>query len=99
MFNDIGLELVQRIFGVVFPLAAIAVIGFFYARKRPTDMAVANRINIDVFIPALIFSVMASSEFGLLDYLPLAAGAACVILGSALVALPFCKWLGVDWRT
>ena len=99
LFNETSLQLVQRIFGVVFPLAAIAAVGFLYARKRPTDMAVANRINIDVFIPALIFSVMASSDFRLLDYVPLGVGATAVILGSALIAWPFCRWLGVVPRT
>ncbi len=99
LFNETSLQLVQRIFGVVFPLAAIAAVGFLYARKRPTDMAVANRINIDVFIPALIFSVMASSDFRLLDYVPLGVGATAVILGSALMAWPFCRWLGVVPRT
>ncbi|MCH8553475.1 MAG: AEC family transporter [Natronospirillum sp.] len=99
LFNETSVQLFQRIFSVVFPLAAIAALGFLYARKRPTDMAVANRINIDVFIPALIFSVMASSDFRLLDYLPLALGAVVVALGSALIAWPFCRWLGVVPRT
>ena len=99
LINDTSLALIQRIFGVVFPLAAIAAVGFLYARKRPTDMAVANRINIDVFIPALIFSVMAASDFRLLDYVPLGLGAVVVVLGSALVAWPFCRWLGVAPKT
>lgn len=99
LINDTSLALIQRIFGVVFPLAAIAAVGFLYARKRPTDMAVANRINIDVFIPALIFSVMASSDFNLLDYVPLSIGAVVVVLGSALIAWPFCRWLGVVPKT
>lgn len=94
-----AVELTARIFSVVFPLVAIVGVGFFYGRKVSTDMSVANRINIDVFIPALIFSVMASKSFELALYMKLALGAALVVLGSGLLVLPVCRWLKVAPKT
>jgi len=91
--------LLERIFQTVFPLVAIVSIGYFYARWRTTDMAIANRINIDVFCPALIFSVMSAKSFDLPAYSVLAAGAAIVVLGSGLILLPACRLLGVQRKT
>lgn len=95
----VGLSLFERIFFTVFPLVAIVGVGFIYARRRPTDMAMANQVNIDVFVPALIFSVMASESFDLLTYSTLALGALVVVLGSGLVLWPLCRWLGVQPKT
>ncbi|MBM6552380.1 AEC family transporter [Marinomonas ostreistagni] len=92
-------SLFQQIFNTVFPLIIIVLIGFFYARARPTDMSVANRINMSVFIPALIFSVMASKEFHIQAYLPLVAAGAFVVLGSGLVAWPIARLLGYEFKT
>lgn len=95
----VGLSLFERIFFTVFPLVAIVGVGFIYARRRPTDMAMANQVNIDVFVPALIFSVMASESFDLPTYSTLALGALVVVLGSGLVLWPLCRWLGVQPKT
>ena len=90
------LPIIERIFATVFPLFAMVMVGFLYARKTDSDMGVANRINIDIFVPALIFSVMASKSFDLLSYLDLMLGTLLMVIGSGLLALPVCKWLGVS---
>jgi|GEM_PF-3071764 len=61
-------ELLSRTFDTVFPLVFVVLVGFVYARWRSTDMTIANRINMDVFVPALIFSVMASGSFHVMQY-------------------------------
>ncbi|MFY0663684.1 MAG: AEC family transporter [Natronospirillum sp.] len=94
-----SLSLLERIFFTVFPLVVIVGIGFFYARRRHTDMAMANQVNIDVFVPALIFSVMASESFDLPTYSTLALGAFLVVLGSGLILWPLCRWIGVHPKT
>lgn len=92
-------SLFQQIFNTVFPLAMIVLIGFFYARVRPTDMSVANRINMSVFIPALIFSVMAAKDFQIQAYQPLILASAAVIIGSGVVAWPIARLLGYEFKT
>lgn len=92
-------NLFYKIFTTVFPLVMIVGIGFFYAKKVSTNMEVANKINIDIFIPALIFSVLSAKSFNLVAFLQLASGALIVVLGSGLILLPFCRFLGVVPKT
>ncbi|MBJ7539772.1 AEC family transporter [Marinomonas transparens] len=91
--------LFSQILNTVFPLASIVLVAFLYARVRPTDMTVANRLNISVFCPALIFSVMASKEFHISQYLDLILAAVVVVLGSGLLVWPLCKLLKIAPKT
>jgi malate permease and related proteins len=91
--------MIERIVGVVFPIFAIVLVGYLYARYRPTDMRVANRVNTEVFIPALIFGALASKSFELEKYYWLAAGAAFVVLGSGLVAWPLARVFKINVAT
>ncbi|WP_438467575.1 AEC family transporter [Marinomonas sp. PE14-40] len=92
-------ELLSRTFDTVFPLVFVVLVGFLYARWRATDMTIANRINMDVFVPALIFSVMASGSFHVMQYKGLILGAAVIVVGSGLLAWPIAKFMGVSTKT
>jgi predicted permease len=92
-------ELLSRTFDTVFPLVFVVLVGFVYARWRSTDMTIANRINMDVFVPALIFSVMASGSFHVMQYKGLILGAAVIVVGSGLLAWPVAKFMGVSTKT
>mgnify|MGYP005990848323 FL=1 len=92
-------ELLSRTFDTVFPLVFIVLIGFAYARWRSTDMTIANRINMDVFVPALIFSVMASGSFHVTQYQGLIVAAAVIVLGSGLIVWPIAKLMGESSKT
>jgi predicted permease len=74
-------------------------VGFLYARRHAPDMGAANRVNLEVFIPALIFHAMSGEEFRLLDYGALALGGALVVLLSGLIAWGVARAMGIDWRT
>ena len=93
------LEVVERIFATLFPMLVIVLAGYLYALKKPTNMAVVNHLNIDVFIPALIFSVLASKSFELAALQDLALASAIVILGSGILLLPLCRLLKVEAKT
>lgn len=88
-----------RIFSIIFPIFAIAAIGYLYGRYKRPDMALANQLNMDIFVPALVFAALSSESFDLGAYQGLALGGALVILGSGLLALPFARLLKVDPRT
>jgi len=88
-----------QILGIVFPIFAIVAVGYGYARRHAPDMAVVNRINLDVFVPALIFSVLADREVDLAGFSDLALGAVAVVIGSGLIAWPLSRWLGYQPRT
>ncbi|HKK05641.1 MAG TPA: AEC family transporter [Gammaproteobacteria bacterium] len=91
--------MILRIFSIVFPVFAIAAIGYFYGRYKRPDMALANQLNMDLFVPALVFGALANKSFDLGEYKWLALAAALVILGSGLLAAPFARLLKVDYRT
>ncbi len=93
------LQLLERIFQTVVPLVAIVGLGYIYARRTHTDMSVANRINMDLFCPALIFSVMSAKSFNLAAHLDLALGAVLIVLGSGLLVWPLCGLLKVHPKT
>jgi predicted permease len=93
------LQLLERIADTVIPLLIIVSLGYFYARRTHTDMSVANRINMDLFTPALIFSVMSAESFDVISHIDLAIGAAVIVLGSGLLVWPLCRLLKVHPKT
>lgn len=88
-----------RIFSIIFPVFAIAFIGYLYGRYKRPDMALANQLNMDLFVPALVFGALASKSFDLEAYRALAGAAALVVLGSGVLVAPLVRWLRVDYRT
>ena len=54
-------------------------------------MVAANRLNIEIFTPALIFSILSSEGFDLVQYADLAIGTAIVVLGTGLVVWPLTR--------
>jgi len=88
-----------RIVAIIFPIFAIVAVGYVYARAKKPDMAFANQLNMDIFVPALVFAALASKDFDLLANWPLALGATAVVLGSGLFAWPVAKLMRVDTRT
>ena len=88
-----------RIVSIIFPLLAIVLAGWFYGRRHKPDMALANQLNMDVFVPALVFAALAGKSFDLLSYQALAVGGIAVVLGSGLLAWPLARLLKVDSKT
>jgi predicted permease len=88
-----------QVFEIVFPIFGIVLLGYFYARRFGPDMASANRLNLEIFTPALIFSVLSSEGFELTRYAELAFAAMLVVLGSGLVVWPVARLLGYAPKT
>ncbi|OMG56896.1 transporter [Azonexus hydrophilus] len=88
-----------RLLAILFPIFGIVAAGYFYARKHKPEMAVANRLNMDVFVPALVFAAMAGKSFDLAAYAPLALGGFIVLAVCGLIAWPLAKVCGVQAKT
>ena len=88
-----------RLVAILFPIFGIVAAGFFYARRHKPEMAVANRLNMDVFVPAVVFSAMASKSFDVAAYAPLALGALLVLTLCGLLAWPVARLCGVQAKT
>jgi predicted permease len=91
--------MVAQIFNIVFPIFAIVMVGYFYGRRHAPDMAAANKLNIEIFVPALIFDVLSSKEFNLAEYDLLAVGGIAVIFCSGLLAWPIARLLNYQFKT
>lgn len=79
-----------RILSIIFPVFAIVGAGWLYARLLQSkggaiDMAFANQLNMDVFVPALVFAALSAKSFDLPSYGNLALGALLLMLASGLV--------------
>ncbi len=88
-----------QLINIVFPIFAIVALGFIYGRRHSPDMAAANKLNIDVFVPALIFDVLTSKNFDVVSYQALALAGTGVIFGSALIAWPVARLLKFEVKT
>lgn len=85
-----------RILSIVFPVFAIVLVGWAYGNRRGVEMAGANQINMDIFIPALVFSALADQSFELAGHQSLALGALLMILGSGLVGWMLANFSGIS---
>lgn len=88
-----------RILEITVPVFGIVLISFLYARWRPLDMTAANRLNLVLFIPALIFHALAERTDGHFELGQAALGAAVIVLGSGLIAWPTARLGGWQPRT
>jgi len=62
-------------------------------------MSVANKMNLDVFIPALLFAILSTKSFDLGNLGLLLIGGAAVVLLSGVLALPVARLYGWDSKT
>lgn len=88
-----------RIIAIIFPIFAIVAVGYAYARMKKPDMAFANQLNMDIFVPALVFAALASKDFDLMANWKLALGGTIIVLGSGLLAWPVAKLMKVPTNT
>jgi predicted permease len=92
-----------RILGIVFPIFAIVAAGWLYARYRHTrggiDMGFANQLNMEIFVPALVFAALTAKSFDLGAYDRLAVGALALLLVSGLIAWGLARVLGEQPKT
>lgn len=88
-----------RILSIVLPVFLIALLGYLYGRYKRPDMSVVNQINMDVFVPALVFYALSRKDFAFAEYSRTALAAAIVVLGSGALAYPVARLLRLQWRT
>ncbi|MBL8433566.1 MAG: AEC family transporter [Zoogloea sp.] len=88
-----------RIVAILFPLFAITSVGFIVGRRLRPDLSQANKLNMDVFVPALIFGALANKSFQIMEYLPLLGATVVAVFGSGLIGWGAARMLGVAPRT
>jgi len=95
----VSLALLERIAGIMVPVLAMVLAGYLYARRHAPDMSEINRINMELFTPALIFSALASRDFSLQDNRWLMLASVLIVLGSGVIAWGVAAALRLPPRT
>jgi predicted permease len=91
--------LMLRIASILFPIFFIVFIAYLYARHRPVDMRIPNQLNMDVFIPALLVTVLSDKSFDIANYQQLSLAWISIILLTGLILLPFMKLFNIQAKT
>lgn len=93
------MDIAVRIIEILVPLFTITAVGYFVGRRMRPDLSQANELNMDVFVPALVFSALASRGFSIEGFVSLGAATLVVVIGSGAVAWLMAKVLRIELRT
>ena len=96
MTNDL---IIDRILRSVIPVLIVVIIGYIYGRWRKPDMSMINKLCMELLVPILIFSVLAGKNVQLAEYVTLAFGVGCVILGCGLITWLLCLLFKIESKT
>lgn len=91
--------LAQRIVEILFPLFALVALGYVVGKRHRPELSGANRLNMDVFTPALVFAALAGQHVDVAAYLPLVLAALVLVLGSGALGWGLARRLQEDPRT
>ena len=89
----------ERILVIILPVLIIVLAGWLYARQTKPDMRAANKLNMDVCVPLLVFTALSAKDFQLATQWKLIPAATLVVLISGLLAWPVARLSGISPRT
>ena len=88
-----------RIVSILFPLFALTALGYLVGRRQRPDLSHANKLNMDVFVPALVFAALANKSFHVAEFVPLLGATLFLVGGCGLAGWALARGLGVAPRT
>ncbi|MCG7873589.1 MAG: AEC family transporter [Candidatus Thiodiazotropha lotti] len=88
----------SQILEVTLPVFGIALLGYLYGRLNGSDMDSANRINMNLFVPALLFYVLSEKIPDSPEWRSIALGTVVIVLGSGLLSWPLARLLNFRSR-
>ena len=93
------MALVTQIISIMLPIVAIVALGTLLGRTSVINMSTANYLNLDVFVPALVFSALSDKTFSLVPHISLALAGLMIVLLAGLIALLIAKVTNYPFRT
>jgi predicted permease len=88
-----------HIFAIVFPLVAVVSVGVWAGRRHQPEMEVANQLNMEYFLPALVLTVLVNGDFHISEFARLGLGTFLLVVGSGLAGLLAARLSGVMPKT
>ena len=83
----------------MFPLVAIVGVGIYIGRRHNPQMESVNNINLNVFVPALVFYSLTEQNFKFEHYAFLALSGLALIMTTALIAFPVSRAIRYQYKT
>ena len=93
------MNIVVQIIGITFPILAIVALGTLLGRYLYLEMETVNRLNLDVFIPALVFSAFSDKSFALTEHLSLAIAGLVIVIVAGIIAFFISIFTNYAFRT
>ncbi|NOJ18673.1 AEC family transporter [Vibrio jasicida] len=87
----------HQVISILFPVFALACAGYLVGRYIKPDFRPINRINMDVFTPALVFSSLVSMPLDI-GQAPLLLAAIIAVIVPGLLMLPIAKLTGLSFK-
>jgi predicted permease len=88
-----------HIFEIVFPLVAVVSVGVLAGRRHQPEMEVANQLNMEYFLPALVLGVLVNGDFHIAQFAALGLGTFVLIAGTGLVGYVAARLSGTSPKT
>ncbi|MGF1757672.1 AEC family transporter [Photobacterium sagamiensis] len=80
----------EKVVGILFPVFAIVLVGYAISKRLKPDFKPINRINMDVFVPALIFSSLVNMKLDT-SQVSLLTAAVCAVIMPGLLMIALCR--------
>ena len=90
---------ITAISAIILPVFLIVLSGYIYAKFELPNMQVINKMILQLFVPALVFSVMSSKDFEIAIYSKLALVAMIVVIITGVISYGIAKLFHYNWKT
>ena len=87
----------SQVIGILFPVFVLAMVGYFVGRWLQPDFKPINRINMDTFVPALVFSSLVNMPIEM-SQLPLLSASFIAVLVPGLVMIPIALFFKLNYK-
>lgn len=89
--------MLEQVIGILFPVFALVLVGFSVGRWLKPDFRPINRINMDAFTPALVFSSLVSMPLDT-EQVPLLSASLIAVLLPGVLMIPICNLSGLRYK-
>ncbi|MGF1753037.1 AEC family transporter [Vibrio makurazakiensis] len=87
----------EQVVSILFPVFALAGVGFVIGKWLKPDFRPINRINMDVCIPALVFASLTTMPLDT-EQLPLIYASLVAVLVPGVLMIPICKLAKINFK-
>lgn len=87
----------ELVIGILFPLFSLVAMGYGIGRWIKMDFLPINRINMDMFLPALVFSSVGTMPLDMTQ-VPLLSASLVAIFIPGLLMVPICRLFKLPYK-